>query len=322
MNAPSPVKLTLVTASVILCWAYSPIGIHVALHGYSPGQLALARFLIASLFMAGVALVVRIELPRLRDLPWLLVLGFFGIFLHHLCLNLGQQWVTAAASSVLAQSVPLFSVLVAFVCLKERVSGWRWGCVLLGLTGVLVVIWGERGLGEIDPRGLLILLAAISWSVYFTIQKHYSRRYSPLTTVCYTVWSGTLLLCVYLPGLPAVVRQAPLSANLAVLVLGVFPSALAYLAWAYVLRHVEVSRASVALYLVPPVAMVMAATMLGEQISMRVVMGGLIVLTSVGAISLEGRWRRQPLLGHGEHPQAVAVGIQAGKGVAKIHLDG
>ncbi|KAA0948158.1 MULTISPECIES: DMT family transporter [unclassified Pseudomonas] len=304
MNAPSPVKLTLVTASVILCWAYSPIGIHLGLHSYSPGQLALLRFLIASVFMAGVALVVRIDRPRLRDLPWLLVLGFFGIFLHHLCLNVGQQWVTAAASSVLAQSVPLFSVLVAFFCLKEVVSGWRWGCVLLGLLGVLVVIWGDHGVGEIDPRGLLILLAAISWSFYFAIQKHYSRRYSPLTSVCYTVWSGALLLCFYLPGLPEAVSQAPLRVNLAVLVLGVFPSALAYLAWAFVLKHVEVSRASVALYLVPPVAMVMAATMLGEQVSLRVLLGGLIVLVSVGAISLEGRWRRRASKGVAQ-PQQV-----------------
>jgi len=89
-----------------------------------------------------------------------------------------------------------------------------------------------------------------------------------------------------------VVSQASPQANLAVLLLGIYPSALAYLAWAYVLRHIEVSRASVALYLVPPVAMLMAATMLGEQVSMRVVLGGLIVLTSVGAISVEGRLRK------------------------------
>lgn len=115
MNAPSPAKLTLVIASVILCWAYSPIGVHVGLHSYSPGQLALLRFLVASVFMGGVALVQGISQPRLRDVPWLLVLGFFGVFLHHTCLNYGQQWVTAAASSVLAQSAPLFSVLIAFL---------------------------------------------------------------------------------------------------------------------------------------------------------------------------------------------------------------
>ena len=307
MKSPSPVKLTLVVASVILCWAYSPIGVHMGLHSYSPGQLALLRFLIASVFMGGVALVMGIGRPRLRDFPWLLVLGFFGVFLHHTSLNYGQQWVTAAASSVLAQSAPLFSVLIAFFCLKERVSAWRWGCVLLGLLGVLVVIWGDQGLGEIDPRGLLILLAAVSWSVYFALQKHYAHRYSPLTMACYMVWAGTLMLCVNLPGLPAAVVQAPLAENVAVLVLGIFPSALAYLAWGYVLKHVEVSRASVAMYLIPPVAMVMAATLLGEHIALQVMMGGVIVLASVAAISLEGRWRS---IVQTKRTQTVAIEVQ------------
>ena len=307
MNTPSPLKLTLVIASVILCWAYSPIGVHMGLHTYSPGQLALLRFLIASLFMAAVAWVVGIGRPQVRDLPWLLVLGFFGVFLHHTSLNHGQQWVTAAASSVLAQSAPLFSVLIAFFCLQERVSIWRWSCVLLGLAGVLVVIWGDHGVGDIDPRGLLILLAACSWSVYFAIQRHYAHRYSPLTMACYMVWSGTLMLCVNLPGLPAAIVQAPLRENLAVLVLGIFPSALAYLAWGYVLKHVEVSRASVAMYLIPPVAMVMAATLLGEQVTLQVMLGAVIVLTSVAAISLEGRWRSIVRPAHPQTPSGRAI---------------
>ncbi|OXS22886.1 EamA family transporter [Pseudomonas fluorescens] len=317
MNTPSRVKLTLVTASVILCWAYSPIGVHLGLHSYSPGQLALLRFLIASLFMAGVALVLGIGRPRWRDVPWLLLLGFFGVFLHHTALNYGQQWVTAAASSVLAQSAPLFSVLIAFLVLKERVSVWRWVCVSLGLVGVGVVICGDRGIGEIDPRGVLILLAALSWSVYFALQKHYAHRYSPVTMACYMVWAGTLMLCVNLPGLPAAVLRAPLTENLAVLVLGIFPSALAYLAWGYVLKHVEVSRASVAMYLIPPVAMLMAATLLGEQVTPWVVLGALIVLASVAAISLEGRRR---LVVQAECAQPVAVEVLGDEGIAEVQI--
>lgn len=315
MNTPSPLKLTLVIASVILCWAYSPIGVHMGLHSYGPGQLALLRFLIASVFMAGVALVMGIGRPRLWDLPWLLVLSFFGVFLHHTSLNYGQQFVTAGASSVLAQSAPLFSVLIAFFCLKERVSLWRWSCVLLGLLGVLVVIWGDHEVGNIDPRGLLLLLAAVSWSLYFAIQKHYAHRYSPLTMACYMVWGGTLMLCVNLPGLSSAVVQAPLPENLAVLVLGIFPSALAYLAWGYVLKHVEVSRASVAMYLIPPVAMMMAATLLGEHITLQVVLGGVIVLASVAAISLEGRWRS---VAQAKRAQPVAVEVLSDEGVAEI----
>jgi drug/metabolite transporter (DMT)-like permease len=66
---------------------------------------------------------------------------------------------------------------------------------------VVIVVAGDHGLGSIDAHGLLILLAALSWSLYFALQKHHTGRYDGLTLVCYTVWSGTLLLLVFLPGL-------------------------------------------------------------------------------------------------------------------------
>lgn len=101
------------------------------------------------------------------------------------------------------------------------------------------------------------------------------------------------------------------------LVLGIFPSALAYLAWAYVLKHVEVSRASVAMYLIPPVAMAMAAILLGEHVAGQVMLGAMIVLASVAAISLEGRWRRGSVA-HAERAQPMTVEVLGDKGVAKV----
>jgi drug/metabolite transporter (DMT)-like permease len=283
------IKILLAAAFVILCWAYSPIGIRIGLHAYGPGHLALLRFLIASAFMASVAACMRISLPALTDLPLMLALGFFAVTVHHISLNYGQKGVSAGAASVLAQSTPIFSTLVARFFLKECVTAWRWCCVFVGMVGAWVVIAGDHAVSGVhfDARGLLILLAALSWSLYFALQKHHSRRYDTLSMVCYTIWGGTALLCVYLPGLVSEVAQAPLRVNVAVVLLGVFPSALAYLAWAYVLTHVEVSRASMGLYLVPPTAMLMATLILGEHTSLLVVAGGAIILGSVLALNLE-----------------------------------
>jgi len=280
------VKVILATLFVILCWAYSPIGIRIGLQAYEPGQLALMRFLIASVFMVVVAMVKGISRPRLGDLPLLAVLGFFAVSLHHIALNYGQRGVSAGAASVLAQSTPLFSTLLAHFVFKDRVGAWQWGCVLCGLLGAAVVVTGDRGLGDMDARGLLILLAALSWSVYFALQKHHTHRYDGLTLVCYTVWSGTLLLFIFAPGMLSAARQASASVNLAVLVLGIFPSALAYLAWAYVLAHSDVSRASTALYLIPPTAMSMACLVLAERPAAMVMVGAVIVLASVLALNV------------------------------------
>ena len=287
--AHSPIKIILAMAFVIACWGYSPTGIHIGLQAYDPGHLALLRFLIASAFMAVVAAFKGISLPRLRDLPLLMVLGFFAVSLHHVVLNIGQQHVSAGASSVLAQSTPLFSTLLARFVFKDRVSFWRWGCILAGLVGVVIVVAGDRGLGSVDVHGWLILLAAVSWSFYFALQKHQTGRYDGLTLVCYTVWSGTALLLIYLPGLASEVVSAPAHVQWAVLALGVFPSALAYLAWAFVLAHVDLSRASMTLYLIPPTAMAMAAYALGEQPTLTVGVGALVVLISVLALNLERR---------------------------------
>jgi drug/metabolite transporter (DMT)-like permease len=286
-------KVVLATFFVIACWGFSPTGIRIGLQAYEPGHLALLRFLIASAFMLIIASSLRISLPRPKDLPLLAVLGFFAVSLHHIALNFGQAGVTAGASSVLVQSTPLFTALLAHFVFKERVSAWRWGCVALGLVGAAIVITGDRGIGHLDARGLLIPVAAFSWSVYFSLQKRHSHRYDGLTMVCYTVWAGTVFLLVYLPGLISEIFNAPLRVNVAVGVLGLFPSALAYLAWAYVLKHMDVSRASMSLYLTPPMAIAIASVMLGELPGQQVIVGSIVVLASVLALNLR---RERPVV--------------------------
>jgi len=273
--------------AVIVCWAYSPIGIRIGLRAYEPGQLALIRFVIASAFLAAVALVARISLPKPRDIPLFMVLGFFAVTLHHLCLNAAQPYVTAGASSVLTQSTPIFSAMLGRFVLGERVTRWRWACVGVGMVGAFVVVTAGGSAKTLNWHATLVLLAALSWSIYFTLQRHHARHYGALEMTCYTVWSGTLFLSIYSPGLVDRAIHAPMGVNLAVGILGVFPSALAYLWWAKVLERMDVSTAAPALYLVPPVSMIMASVALNERTPAAVIVGAVIVICSVLLVNLE-----------------------------------
>lgn len=109
------------------CWGYSPIGVHSALHSYTPQHIALLRFLIASVFTA-FGHEKGIQPLKWKDAPALGVLGFFSVTLHHLLINTGQQYVTAVASSILSQSIPLFTFIISALVLKS-IFGSNSGCV-------------------------------------------------------------------------------------------------------------------------------------------------------------------------------------------------
>lgn len=288
-------RLSLAAAFVVVCWAYAPIGIHIGLRAYDPSHLALLRFLIASAFMAVVAAVRRVPLPEAGQWPLLFAMGLFAVALHHISLNYGQQGIGAGAASVLAQSTPIFTALIARFFLGEAVGVLRWASIAGGVIGAAIVVVGNKGLDSFDYHGLLILAAAGSWSVYFCLQRRYVQRHETFAVVCYTVWIGTAQLCFYLPGLGAEIAAAPWRVNGAVLLLGLFPSALAYLGWAYVLNRVEVSRASISLYFVPPTAILMAWLVLDEPPTASVLVGGALVIASVLAMNLD-RPRRKAAL--------------------------
>ncbi|NEU34986.1 EamA family transporter, partial [bacterium LRH843] len=85
-------KLYFSIALVVICWGYSPVGVHSALLSYSPEHIALLRFVIASAVLAMIALRKGMMIPKIRDLPILLILGLFSVTLHHVLINTGQQY--------------------------------------------------------------------------------------------------------------------------------------------------------------------------------------------------------------------------------------
>jgi drug/metabolite transporter (DMT)-like permease len=75
-------------------------------------------------------------------------------------------------------------------------------------------------------------LAAIAQSLYIIGQKLYLTRYNAFQFTTYAIWAGTFFLLIFSPGLIEEVRVAPLDATLALVYLGVFPSAIAYVSLA------------------------------------------------------------------------------------------
>lgn len=274
-------KLYVFIGITVLCWGYSPIGVHRALDSYSPQHIALLRFLIASLFLFLLVLKKGIQPVRWKDLPRFGILGLFSVTMHHLLINIGQQYVTAVASSILSQSIPLFTVLISAFLLKEQIRVVQWICMVLGFCGAILVISGDHGFSLPNAHSLLILCAAIAWGIYFNLYKRFALEYDTVSMMCYVIWLGTLPLLCYSPHLYTSVLHAPWQANLSIVLLGLFPSALAYLLWAEVLQNMPLTLASNFLYVTPIVAISLAMLFLGERPSWMVLFGGMMIVASI-----------------------------------------
>ncbi|WP_299439635.1 DMT family transporter [uncultured Rhodospira sp.] len=286
-------RTVLAAGLTIVLWASAFPGIRAALQGYDPGHMVLLRFLVASAALGVFAAATRMALPRARDLPGMLGLGLLGIGVYQGALTFGQQTVEAGPAALIVSLSPMVMALLATAFLGERLRLWGWLGSGLGVVGVALIAVGDSGPdGVVDPGVALVFFAMVATAVYFVFQKPFLRRYSALQMTACGVWAGTAVMALlWAPGLVGAVRAAPIEATLAVVYMGVFPGMIAYLSWAYALSRAPASLVGSAMYLVPPVATLIAVVWPGEVPSPLTIAGGLIALAGVVIVQRWGRSR-------------------------------
>ncbi len=276
-------------AATLLLWASAFAGIKAGLSAYSPGQLALLRFLVGSASMAVLARLKGFGLPELKDIPRILAVGFLGFTVYHVSLNYGERTVSAGAASLIVSFTPVMTALLASFFLRERLRFLGWAGIAVSVSGVALISFGEGGAVALDPGSLLILLASLGSSLYNVFQKPLLKRYDPIAFTTYSMTAGTLFMLVFLPGLAGAISRAPLDATLSVAYLGVFPGAIAYSTWTYALSRMPASRLATTLYIAPVLAIAIAWLWIGEIPTLLSLLGGAITLAGVVLTNTKGK---------------------------------
>lgn len=284
---PSPAAFA--AAVTVVTWASAFAAIRVGLRGLGAVELSVLRLLVASLALALAAPFLGVRLPRRGDLGRIAVAGLLGHALYQLLLNSGEVRVSAGTASVFVATAPVFTALLATLRLGERLTPTGWAGILVAFAGVCVVGLAEGDGLRFEPAALLVLGAAAASAGYIVTQKPLLGRYRSFEATAYATWAGTLLTLPLVTGLPRALGEAPTPSVLAVVYLGLGPSALGFLTWSIALARVDASVLAPTLYLIPPLATLVAWVWLGEVPAPLAIVGGLVALAGV---AVSARWGR------------------------------
>jgi drug/metabolite transporter (DMT)-like permease len=276
-------KAKLAAAGTVLLWASAFPAISVADRGLGPTGLAVARLAVASVALAVVAPFLGVRRPRVRDLPLIALCGLAGMTGYQLLLNAGERVVPAGTASLLVATAPVYASVLAIMFLGEH-PGRRWwagSAVALAGTALIAV---SHGLA-FGTAALVVLAAAVLQGIFHTAGKPLLARYTPVEVTAYAMWAGTVFI---LPWAGSLLRALPRAgapgmgtAIGAAVFLGVAPSALGFVLWAYALARMDVGRVTTSLYLVPAAAIVISLVWLGQVPGPVELAGGTIALAGV-----------------------------------------
>ncbi len=267
--------------TTIVFWSLAFPITHLAMNHFSAYGLGIWRYMAASAVLLPVVLLKKLRPPRMKDMGWFLLSGALGFAIYMVVFNLGNDLVTSATASVMLAVTPVLTALLARLFYKERLKALKWIAVAVEFSGILILtLW--RGVLAIN-EGVLWLMAAVSCiSLYNIIQRRLTRTYSSLKSAVYSIFCGTLLLCIFLPQGIAEAKTAALEFWLYVTLLGVFPSAVAYVTWSAAFQRApRTSDVSNYMFITPFLSGLAGFLINGETPDISTLLGGAVILSGV-----------------------------------------
>lgn len=208
-------------------------------------------------------------------------------------LNWGEQQVDAGTAAMVVNVGPILMALLGARLLGEALPRRLLTGMAVSFAGAVVVGLSMSGHGSSSVLGVLLcLLAALSYAGGVVIQKPALRHGSPLQITTFGCLIGTVACLPFTGVLVSEAADAPVSATLNMVYLGVFPTALAFTTWAYALARTTAGRMGATTYAVPALVVLMSWLLLDEVPAVLTVAGGLLCLAGVAVSRTRSRRAR------------------------------
>lgn len=278
------ILLSLVAAS----WGGAFVAGKYAVSHMEPFTVATLRFGIASLLLW---IFLRIKeggknhLEK-EDLPWLLLLGLTGIFSYNALFFMALQVTSAVNGALIIAANPMATTLISYFLLKEEISRFQLGGILLSFAGVVFVIskgsWDILAGLDFNHGDIYLLGSMLSWAIYSIAGKRVMKKFSPLAATTYACIFGTIALAPFMAWefnrVPEIAWHG--GTMIAITYMAVFASVIGFVWWYQGVSEIGASRSSIFVNLVPVAAMFIAA-LTGEALTWPQLVGATLVISGV-----------------------------------------
>ncbi|MFF9063012.1 DMT family transporter [Streptomyces sp. NPDC014882] len=272
----------------VVLWASAFVSIRSAGAAYSPGALALGRLLAGALTLGVICLVRREGLPPRSAWRGIAVSGVLWFGFYMVALNWGEQEVDAGTAALVVNIGPLLIALLGARFLGDRLPPRLLAGMAVSFAGAVTVGLSMSGGGGSSLFGVVLcLLAAVAYAGGVVAQKPALGRAGALQVTTFGCLVGAVTCLPFAGQLVGDAADAPLSATLNMVYLGVFPTALAFTTWAYALARTTAGRMGATTYAVPSLVVLMSWLFLGEVPGVLTLAGGALCLAGV-AVSRSG----------------------------------
>ena len=267
------IQLYLAIVLSMVFWSFSFIWTRVAIQSFQPMTLITLRLVIASALLFAVSIISgKFQRLRKKDVGLFLLLAFFEPFVYYVGETYGLTMVESTLAAVIVSTIPLFAPVLAFLVLKERIKWVSVAGIIVSLLGVFFVIYEPIGGLNVNPWGVALLFLAVFAAIcYATTLRKIPTHYSSLNVIFYQSLLGliyfvpTFLITDY-----STIKQLKVSAEslMALCMLSVFASVIAFVLFAWAVRKVGVTRTNVFVNLIPVFTAIFSWLILKEQITL------------------------------------------------------
>lgn len=274
--------------SVAAIWGSSFLFIDIGLDAFPPGLITLLR--VAS----GAAALLLLPKPSVSIAPddrlRLLVLSVVWVAVPFTLFPIAEQYINSSVTGLLNGATPIFAATVAAVLLRQPARGPLLAGIVVGFVGISLISLPSIGDGASESRGVFLVLAAtVSYGFAINLAAPLQQRYGSLPLMARMLSLATVWTLPY--GLwdigDASWEIGPL---VAVLVLGVFGTGIAFAIMGSLVGRVGSTRASFITYLIPVVSLALGVAFRDDTVAPLAIVGiGLVI----GGALLASRARTQ-----------------------------